>query len=249
MSKGLALLVGLKRIDPKSHNNWSGENGCWGCELDVDNVERILQNQGFQTKVLKTENATHNNILNALRSAAISLKSGDIFAFYYSGHGGQQPDLASSNIDEMDGEDETLVAFDRDIIDDDLHEIWLSFKDGVRIVMISDSCNSGTNYKNVGDFSNPTPIIPIIDKDIQEGMKAQLIHYGGSLDGKESKGYRGGGAFTMALCNVWSDGDFEGNYKELFQSTENLVSRLQRPQYNEYGNVSERFRNSKPFQI
>ncbi len=185
MGKGFALLVGLKKINPNLHNGWTGENGCWGCELDVDNIERILVNQGFQATVLKTAEATHSNILNALRYAASSLKAGDIFAFYYSGHGGQQPDFMSSDTDELDGMDETLVAFDRDIIDDDLNEIWLSFREGVRIVMLSDSCNSGTNYKFAGNFDAPSPVVPILDKGIQEQMKAQLIHYGGCRDGFE----------------------------------------------------------------
>jgi len=249
MGKGLALLVGLKRIDPNKYNGWPGENGCWGCELDVDNVERILVGKGFQATVLKTAEATHDNILEALRSAANSLGPDDIFAFYYSGHGGQQPDFLSPNKDELDGQDETLVAFDSQIIDDELNEIWLSFAEGVRIVMISDSCNSGTNYRTVGTFENPSPIIPILDKEIQGEMKAQLIHYGGCRDGFESGGYQGGGAFTMALCHVWSDGKYEGNYKQLLENAGTLVSGSQKPQYNEYGPVGEKFRDSKPFQI
>ncbi len=116
MAKGLALLVGLKSVDPNQYNGWNGENGCWGCELDVDNMERILAAQGFKTKVLKTAEATHSNVLQELRSAASSLSAEDILVFYYSGHGGQQPDFQSPTKDERDGQDETLVAYDRQII-------------------------------------------------------------------------------------------------------------------------------------
>jgi len=37
--------------------------------------------------------------------------------------------------DKLDGQDETLVAFDREIIDDELSEKWMSFAEGVRIVV------------------------------------------------------------------------------------------------------------------
>ncbi len=249
MAKGLALLIGLKSVDPNQYNGWNGENGCWGCELDVDNVERILAAQGFQTTVLKTAQATHDNVLQALRSTTSSLAPDDILAFYYSGHGGQQPDFGSPTKDELDDQDETLVAFDRHIIDDELNEIWLSASQGARIVMMSDSCNSGTNYRMVGTFPTSTPIIPVVDKAVQEQMKAQLIHYGGCRDGFPSSGYLGGGAFTTALCNAWANGAFEGNYRQLLQKAAALVTTGQIPQYNEYGPVSDMFRTSKPFQI
>lgn len=249
MAKGLALLVGLTRVDPNRYNGWNGANGCWGCELDVDNVERVLVAQGFQTKTLKTEQATHDNILSTLRTVASSLAKDDILVFYYSGHGGQQPDFRSSNKDEADGQDETLVAFDGEIIDDELNEIWLSITEGARVVMISDSCNSGTNYRMVSTFLNATPIIPVLDPAVQEKMKAQLIHYGGCRDGFTSSGYMGGGAFTTALCNAWANGAFEGNYKQLLEKAANLVTTGQAPQYNEYGPVSDTFRDSKPFRI
>ena len=249
MAKGIALLAGLKSVDPNQYNGWSGENGCWGCELDVDNVNRILTAQGFQTTVLKTAQATHTNVLQALRSAASSLSKNDIFVFYYSGHGGQQPDSNSSTKDEMDGQDETLVAFDRQIIDDELNEVWLSVTEGVRIIMISDSCNSGTNYRSIGTFLNSTPFIPVVDKSAEQRMKAQLIHYGGCRDGFSSSGYLGGGAFTTALCNAWANGAFQGDYRQLLEKTASLVSSGQIPQYNEYGPVSDEFCNSRPFQI
>ena len=59
----------------------------------------------------------------------------------YSGHGGQVPD---GDDEEADSSDETWVAFDRQIVDDELYELWGKFKPGVRIVVLSDSCHSGS---------------------------------------------------------------------------------------------------------
>ena len=115
--------------------------------------------------------------------------------------------------------------------------------------MISDSCNSGTNYKLVGDFLEPTPFLPLTDKSVEDKMKAQLIHFGGCRDGSTSDGYHGGGAFTMALCRAWDDGAFQGNYRQLIDRAIALMHSQQKPQYNEYGPVGEAFRNARPFQI
>ncbi len=251
MAKGIALLVGLKNVDSSHYDGWTGENGCEGCELDVDNMNNLLIAEGFETTILKTESASHSNILQKLRSIVASLSNGDIFVFYYSGHGGQKADVDG---DEEDGRDETLVAFDRVIIDDELNDVWITATEGSRIVMISDSCNSGTNFKLVNGSEFPTiipsaPIQIIVNESVEDDMKAQLIHYGGCRDSYAAKGHSQGGAFTQALCKAWENGDFNGNYKELLEKARTLIGTGQIPQYNEYGPVSEEFRSSKPFQI
>jgi len=243
MGKTVAILVGLKQVDPNHWDGWCGENGCWGCELDVDNVARILKPEGFKSpQLLKTANATKANVLGALSAAAKTLRSSDMLVFYYSGHGGQQPDV---NGDEQDGQDETLCAYDGEILDDQLNEIWPRFRRGVRIVMMSDSCNSGTNYRLIRNVSasKATPIEPV-DESVE--MQAQLIHIGACRDGESAPGYQQGGAFTRALCDVWNDGAFSGNYAQLVEAIRRKIPG-QVVQYNEYGPLTVAFRNSRPF--
>lgn len=246
MATAKALLVGLKSVDPKKYGGWDGKAGCWGCELDVDNIAEILSPLDYQIATLKTKQATRSSILEGLKSAASTLKSGDTFVFYFSGHGGQQPD---ANGDETDGRDETLVAYDGEVIDDELNAIWTKFKTGVRLVMLSDSCNSGTNYRNLRTIERPTPFK--ISPTTSSRMKAQMIHFGGCRDGSTSNGYQSGGAFTIALCDVWDGGNFSGNYKAFQTAIKSKVSveNAQVVQYNEYGPVSSSFRNEKPFSI
>ena len=242
MSKKVAILVGLKSVDTNAYNGWDGQSGCWGCELDVDNMERIVSPLGYSRNVLKTKQATRDAVLDALSTNAKKLKSGDTLVFYFSGHGGQQPD---TNGDEGDGKDETLVAYDGEIIDDDLNDIWVKFKSGVRIIMISDSCNSGTNYRLMRDVKNPTPFSPLAPDTVSQ-MRAQMIHLGGCRDGFTSQGYQTGGEFTMALCEVWRDGAFRGDYQAFYEAIRRKVSG-QDVQHNEYGPVSQAFREQKPF--
>lgn len=245
MPRGLAILVGLKKVNPATYGGWTGENGCWGCELDVDNMQRILDAQGFQTQTLKTAQATHDNVVHALSGAAQTLRAGDTLVFYYSGHGGQQPDM---NGDEQDGHDETLVAYDREIVDDELNLVWTAFKPGVRIVMLSDSCNSGTNYRIMGRRTKPTPMQPV-DTRAGAQMRAEMIHMGGCRDGAESSGYLGGGAFTIAICTTWKNGAFKGTYRKLYDQLRKLVKTGQKPAYNEYGPVSPAFKNGQAFSL
>jgi N-acetylmuramoyl-L-alanine amidase len=246
--KGIALLVGLKEVDPKApdYNGWDGKRGCWGCELDVDNMEMILAPLGYEITKLKTGEATKDNILASLRRTANTVQPGDTFVFYFSGHGGQQPD---ENSDESDGKDETLCAFDGEIKDDYLDEVWRSFQEGCRIVMVSDSCNSGTNYKNRGvEVGYFTPIMPV-DEELANEMQAQLIHYGGCRDGFTSAGYFGGGAFTKALCRVWANGDFKGTYKSFYEEIKARLGEQQVPAYNLYGTGELSFEQERPFGI
>ena len=245
MNKGIALLVGLKRVNPTNYNNWDGTNGCWGCELDVDNIQRILHPLNYRINTLKTAQATSRNILSSLNSAAEQLDKDDMFVFYFSGHGGQQPD---HNYDEADGRDETIVAFDREINDDELDNIWMKMRQEVRIVMISDSCNSGTNYRNIRTIENSTPMKPLSNRR-ESDFKAQMIHIGGCQDGSSSIGYQEGGAFTKTLCNAWENGNFNGSYSTFYEKICSLITSGQEPQYNEYGQVSNEFKNQKPFII
>jgi hypothetical protein len=247
MAKASALIVGLKSIDPTGYDGWNGTNGCGGCELDVDNMARILEPLGYQIQTLKTAEATHDKILSSLYRAAENRVAGDIFVFYYSGHGGQQPDISG---DELDGKDETLVAYDREIIDDKIHKAFTKFESGVYIIMLSDSCNSGTNYRGRMNVSvnEETIFRPVARKTKKEvNIKAQLIHLGGCRDGFISEGYQGGGAFTMALCDAWNNGAFQGTLKDMHSTICELIRSRQKPQYNEYGPISDVFRNQRAF--
>ena len=80
---------------------------------------------------------------------------GDFFLLTYSGYGGQINDV---NNDEPDALDETWALYDRQLIDDELHEVWSRFRPGVHICVLSDSCHSGTVTKQM--FFNPEAFTP-----------------------------------------------------------------------------------------
>jgi metacaspase-1 len=91
--------------------------------------------------VLLTKQGTRAALLKGLRSAAKALKAGDRFVLSFSGHGGQVPD---TNRDEPDRKDETWCLWDGQLIDDELYFELSRFARGVRVVVLSDSCHSGS---------------------------------------------------------------------------------------------------------
>jgi hypothetical protein len=101
----------------------------------------IAKSKSMKPTVLLTKKATRTNLLAGMRVAAKALKSGDLFFMSYSGHGGQVPD---TNGDEVDGKDETWCLYDGQLIDDELYFELSKFAAGVRILVLSDSCHSGT---------------------------------------------------------------------------------------------------------
>ncbi len=142
MATGLALTIGLNSVDPEHYGGWSGELNA--CEADAEDMADIATSQKFKVTTLLTKDATREQVTDNIQNAAKTLKSGDIFMLSYSGHGGQLPDL---NNDEPDGQDETICLFDGELVDDELYALWGKFARGVRIIVFSDSCHSGTVTK------------------------------------------------------------------------------------------------------
>lgn len=137
--RGWSLHIGMNRIDPEHY----GDDGqLFACHFDAEDMARIARERGFEkVELLLDDQATRDAVKTAIADAADNLKAGDLFLLTYAGHGSQVPDF---NADEPDGADETLCLFDGMLIDDELYELWSHFADDVRIVMISDSCHSGS---------------------------------------------------------------------------------------------------------
>jgi len=139
MAKGMSLHLGLNAVDPHHYQGWSGE--LVACEADANDMEAIAKKKEFAPTKFLTKRATRKAALDAMADAAGKLDKGDVFFLTYSGHGGQVPD---TNGDEADHKDETWCLFDGELVDDELYAALGKFKPGVRILVLSDSCHSGT---------------------------------------------------------------------------------------------------------
>jgi hypothetical protein len=136
---GRSLHIGLNSVAASHYEGWSGPLG--GCEFDANDMAALARSRGMAAKVLLTKNATRARVLAGIRAAATRLKKGDMFFLTYSGHGGQMRDVTG---EEEDSRDETWCLYDGELIDDELYLELSRFAAGVRVLVLSDSCHSGT---------------------------------------------------------------------------------------------------------
>lgn len=123
-------------------NNYPGfENDLNGCVNDANDWAELLQRFGFEVTTILDSTATKSKIKTKLQSMIAESLSGDVLVFSYSGHGTSIPD---QNSDESDFYDEALYVYDGAILDDELREIFKSIPSGVQVIVILDSCFSGT---------------------------------------------------------------------------------------------------------
>jgi hypothetical protein len=137
--KALSVHLGLNAVSAKHYEGWSGE--LTACEFDARDMAAIAKAAGMKPTVLLTKQATRARALAAVRAACRSLQSGDLLFLTYSGHGGQIPDVTGEEDDKLD---ETWCLYDGQLIDDEMYVELGRFAAGVRILVLSDSCHSGT---------------------------------------------------------------------------------------------------------
>jgi hypothetical protein len=273
-----ALHIGLNAVNPGSYEGWNGE--LFACENDAAVYRSIAEKAGFrQIYSLLTKEATAVNVLQHLQMAAGQLMSGDIFLMTYSGHGGVLADTnqdETNNFGEMDGFDETWCLYDRQLIDDELFACFSQFKEGVRILLFSDSCHSGSVAKNTAPVNNAAPIDPTtytrarsaplgamirtynahkaeydsIQAPLNtrpEDIKAYVVQFGACQDDELAMEVWGNGKFTAKLQKVLNEP--LNSYNELFSAIQRGFSAEQHPNLFHYGNKTYEFLSQVPFSI
>jgi hypothetical protein len=129
----------------------------FGCENDAEAMRKLARARQFapldpnDDVPIVRDKATFENVLGKIRLAADKLVAGDTFLFTFSGHGTRR---GAEDPTETDLKDETLVLHDKLLVDNVLRRrLWPTFKQGVRVVMVSDSCHSGGLAMAVEDNS------------------------------------------------------------------------------------------------
>lgn len=136
---GYSLHLGLNVVDPSQYIPAPAPLA--GCINDARSMTDLAASQGFNTRTLLDAEATSWALLGALGDLARKATAGDIALITFAGHGGRVTD---QNGDEDDSTDETWCLYDRQVLDDELYRMWAQFSPGVRILVVSDSCHSGT---------------------------------------------------------------------------------------------------------
>lgn len=268
MPKGMSIHIGLNLVDPVHYQGWDGALGA--CEADAKDMYALAKKQGFQARPpILTRSATAQTVIDALTRAAEKLEKGDILFVTYSGHGGQTRDRNGDEGDEMD---ETWVLFDRQLVDDEIYKIWGKFRSGVRILVLSDSCHSGSVTRDVPDFIDGGPrrrIMPgYVRKKVDRKQKklyeavqkrsgsaenakigASVLLISGCMDNQYSLDGERNGAFTGALKSVWKGGGFKGNYRNFRDRIRAKLPNTQSPNYFFIGAPHPKFEAQTPFTV
>jgi hypothetical protein len=139
----------LKRSLHIGINNYPGtQNDLSGCINDANDWKQELEHRGFQVESLYDSDATKSNMIDAITKIVSDTGKNDIAVITYSGHGTW---VVDEDNDEPDGRDEALCPYDihqgKVLTDDELYDIFGERKWGARIIVISDSCHSGTVAK------------------------------------------------------------------------------------------------------
>lgn len=147
-----ALCIGI--------NDYPGtDSDLSGCVNDAEDWASALKIRGFAVEKLLNAAATKAKMVQAIRQLFDSAAPGSTCVITYSGHGTWAPDDSG---DESDGRDEALCPHDIDtvgpLLDDEIRVLFAQRPAGVKLVLISDSCHSGSVTR--GNDSEVDPGMP-----------------------------------------------------------------------------------------
>ena len=284
MIKGVSLHIGLNTVNPLHYQDeqgrpWDGKLNA--CENDARDMQALAEAQGFSTTLVLNSEATAQRISNEIRLAAQQLQAGDLFFMSYSGHGGQvwdnnndEPKDEDKLTDMAGAKDETFCLYDRQFLDDEIYACLSHIPAGVRVLVLSDECHSGTVVRLVDDADLPAvrqmPFSASVntvkanpgvynavwaEKASLQAAKAQtkssVLLLSGCQDNQLSRDGSHNGAFTGAVLKIWQNGNFAGNYRQFHQKVVAAIpaNYQQTPNYFTTGVTNAAFEQQKPFTI
>ena len=227
MSRGISLHVGVNAPGRGHARLDHSEQAAW-------RMAELASQAGYHAiQLLRGPAATRDALLRALAGAAEQLGRGDTLLVSFSGHGATVPDR---NRDERDDRDETWCLSDDDLLDDELAEAWRALREGVRVVVVAESCFSGGGMRGddwmdlplvsagngsappegrvmrgVAQTANATAPPRVLASAHREGIGASLLVL---TAGREAQKARDG-LFTRHLLDVWNGGGFRGSFHDL----------------------------------
>jgi hypothetical protein len=135
-----------------------------GCVNDANDWAQALDERGFAVETMLDGAASRAAMLAGMGKLVDAAETGDVVVITYSGHGTWVPDADG---DEKDLRDEALCPHDLRsagvITDDELFDLFSARRCGVRAVLVSDSCHSGTLQRYapaIGDNPRTVRFLP-----------------------------------------------------------------------------------------
>jgi metacaspase-1 len=154
----LCLPTGFSSRRQAGRHTWrpGTSNDLSGCVNDAEDWATELGGRGFDVARMLDTQANHTAMTQTTSGLIGAAQRGDTLVITYSGHGTWVPD---SSGDEPDGRDEGLCPYDigtvGPLLDDDIRKLFAQRPAGVRILLISDSCHSGSVTRGREDDLDP----------------------------------------------------------------------------------------------
>lgn len=268
MATGLSLHIGINQVDPR---HYGSQMPLKGAVPDAKDMYALATKIGYEAFSLTDSAATTGNVAKRITKFAQRLKQGDIALITYAGHGSQ---IFDAGRDETDALDETWCLYDRMLIDDEIYRLLGYFDEGVRVLIVSDSCHSGTAVRLISNDipSSGTEVFralpiddagPIVElhqntynaakflsyrSDIEE-LSASVELLAACQDHQLAKDLGSNGLFTQNLISTWDGGSFQGNHPQFFDNICAFMPPEQMPNRLSLGPGHPKFQTGKPFEI
>jgi len=163
----------MKRAVCVGINDYPGIfNDLKGCVNDAKDWSALLQGFGFSVNMILDSQATRATVKTALQGLIASTNAGDVAVFTYSGHGTQVTDAGG---DESDPYDEAICLYDGNTIDDELRVILNGIHPQATLVIISDSCFSGSVTRLTAEKAIPRFIPPAVSTASKMARRSFLM--------------------------------------------------------------------------
>jgi hypothetical protein len=255
MQNGYSLHIGVNEIDSDHYEK--KVSLLKACHNDAFAYQNIAHTNGYHySKILLDSAATGANFYTEMELISKLAKSGDIFFLSFSGHGSQKETMDRL---EKDGKDDTWCFYDGQILDNQLFEQWQKFEHGVRILVVSDSCHSGTILRdlfqtdlfsqNQTNFTNQVLSRSLESDPFTSPVKASISLLAAVDETRYAQNDGQHGLFTQAVLDVWNKGSFTGNYQDFYNAIAFKLPKRYPPAKMNLGSRNKDFNLQRPFQI
>jgi hypothetical protein len=269
MPYAASIHLGLNALDAA---HYSGYPLLSACENDARDMAAIARMNRFEPRLLLGRQAMSALLLRTLGEQASRMASGDRLMLTFAGHGSQLPDASA---DEPDRIDEAWCCFDRIVRDDELFNAISRFRPGVRVIVVADSCYSGSSIRRTAQprelhlepagVSESTRYLPEEvaaaayqlhrnKYDLVRSQTPRTAHLrcnamllSACRDNQVARDGERNGLFTSTLKRIWANGRFNGSYTSLVARIREQMPSYQIPGLLSLGPQAAQVEMEQPF--
>lgn len=266
--KAASLHIGINTVDQKFYGGKVPDLN--GCVPDMIELSKLFAELGYKTHTLRNSEATIQKIRDTILELGNALSPSGILVITYAGHGA--PLQNKDNDDEATGKDQAWVTYDGFLLDDELNIIFSNLQANIRVLLLSDSCYSGSMLRALDLDSEFNTNRSITFEDVEEILalhnlsvkdlnvrgrsivrpepKASVKLISACTDDQPALESPAGGLFTLTLVNTFRQ--LQGvniNYLAFKDRILEKIGRRQQPQLENSGTPNPVFDAQFPFQI